>query len=95
MQPACKWFVSDVKMRARRGRAAQNFRFGMASRSHLGTQVADHIGGYVRASSSSGGSGALWVQRIAGGATAPPLPAAVPVGSGLGSEGPVDLFWRG
>jgi hypothetical protein len=44
MQPACKWFVSDVKMRARRGRAAQNFRFGMASRSHLGTQVADHIG---------------------------------------------------
>jgi len=45
VQPACKWFVSDVKKRARRSRAAQNFRFGMASRSHLGTQVADHIGG--------------------------------------------------
>src|SRR2546429_4367614 len=42
VQPACKWFVSDVKKRARRRRAAQNFRFGMASRSHLGTQVADH-----------------------------------------------------
>jgi hypothetical protein len=32
-------------------------------------------------------------QRIAGGVTAPLLPAAVPVGSGLSSEGPSELFW--
>ena len=52
-------------------------------------------GGYACASSARGGSGASWAQRIAGGVTAPPLPAAVPAGSGLSSEGPSDLFWRG
>jgi hypothetical protein len=51
--------------------------------------------GYACASSARGGSGASWAQRIAGGVTAPPLPAAVPAGSGLSSEGPFDLFWRG
>ncbi len=53
------------------------------------------IGGYACASSARGGSGASWAQRIAGGVTAPPLPAAVPAGSGPSSEGPFDLFWRG
>jgi hypothetical protein len=52
-------------------------------------------GGYACASSARGGSGASWAQRIAGGVTAPPWPAAVPAGSGPSSEGPVDLFWRG
>ena len=52
-------------------------------------------GGYACASSARGGSGASSAQRIAGGVTAPPLPAAVPVGSGPSSEGPVDLFRRG
>jgi hypothetical protein len=56
--------------------------------------AAEHIG-YVRASSSNGGSGALWAQRIAGGATARPLPAAASMGSGPGTEGPLDLSWRG
>ena len=52
-------------------------------------------GGYACASSARGGSGASWAQRIAGGVTAPPLPAAVPAGPGPSSEGPFDLFWRG
>jgi hypothetical protein len=52
-------------------------------------------GGYACASSASGGSGASWAERIAGGMTAPPSPAAVPTGSGLSPEGPSDLFWRG
>jgi len=54
-----------------------------------------HIGGYAFTSSARGGSGASWAQRIAGGLTALPLPAAVPAGSGPSSEGPSDLFWRG
>jgi hypothetical protein len=41
--------------------------------------AADH-NGYACASSARGGSGASWAQRIAGGVTAPPLPAAVPAG---------------
>jgi len=52
-------------------------------------------GGYACASSARGGSGASWAQRITGGVTALPLPAAVPAGSGPSSEGPFDLFWRG
>jgi hypothetical protein len=44
--------------------------------------TAAQIGGYACASSARGGSGASWAQRIAGGVTAPPLPAAVPAGSG-------------
>jgi hypothetical protein len=75
--------------------AAQITRFG----SSMGSQAKDcfsvQIGGYASASSAHGGSGASWAQRIAGGVTALPLPAAVPVGSGLNSEGPSDLFWRG
>ncbi len=59
------------------------------------SSLAAQIGGYACASSARGGSGASWAQRIAGGVTAPPLPAAVPVGSGPSSEGPSDLFWRG
>jgi len=58
-------------------------------------KTAVQIGGYACARSVRGGSGALWAQRIAGGVTAPPLPAAVPAGSGPSSEGPSDLFWRG
>ena len=57
--------------------------------------MAAQSGGYACASSARGGSGASWAQRIAGGVTALPLPAAVPVGSGPSSEGPFDLFWRG
>jgi hypothetical protein len=49
------------------------------------------IGGCVRASSSSDGNGALWAQRIAGGATAPPLPTAGSMGSGPSTESPLDL----
>jgi uncharacterized protein YbjT (DUF2867 family) len=47
--------------------------------------------GYVRASSSGGGSGASWADRIAGSATAPPMPAAGTMGSGPSTEGPLDL----
>jgi hypothetical protein len=45
----------------------------------LTAAAADH-NGYACASSARGSSGASWAQRIAGGVTAPPLPAAVPAG---------------
>ena len=65
---------------------------GLCRHAALGMQ----IGGYTCASSACGGSGVSWAQRIAGGMTAPPLPAAVPPArSGLSSEGPSDLFWHG
>jgi hypothetical protein len=72
-------------------------RFGVLSNCHLGNQIVEQItsGGYAFASSARGGSGASWAQRIAGGVTAPPLPAALPAGSGPSPEGPFDLFWRG
>ena len=52
------------------------------------------VGGYACASSARGGSGASSAKRIAGGVTAPPLPAAVSAGSSLSSEGSSELFWR-
>ena len=49
---------------------AHNARFGATSGGHPADQVADHIGGYARASYASGGGGASRVPRIAGDVTA-------------------------
>ena len=54
--------------------AAQITHSGAQATQRPTTKLRSHIG-YLRASSAGGGSGASWAQRIAGGVTAPPLPA--------------------
>ncbi len=71
-------------------RPAESERFFIMS---AGRVVGRRSAGYACASSARGGSGASWAQQIAGGVTAPPC--QLPAGSGLNSEGPSDLFWRG